>query len=122
MAKAVDAAGFYDLGEAQLALFTYPLPDGVRPAELARRAGISRQAANHLLAQLERLGYVERRAGENGGRRLVHLTERGRQVGDTLFAALRKMEAEWSAEIGPEPFREWRQILRRLAHRNLDRT
>jgi len=112
--ESVWAAGFTDLQDAHLALFSYPLPDGVRPSELARRLGASRQAANHLIGQMEALGYLERRSAD-GDRRLVHFTERGRGVGVAIFACLRDLEAEWAAEVGPERFDMFMHVLRLLA-------
>ena len=115
MHEAVQAAGFADLQDAHLAVFSYPLPDGVRPSELARRIGMSRQATNHLVAQMETLGYLERRAPEGSDRRLVHLTDRGWRVGETIFTCLRDLQAEWAAGIGQERFRDFMGVLRRLA-------
>ncbi|MFC3086809.1 MarR family transcriptional regulator [Tabrizicola soli] len=43
--------------EAHLAVFTYPLPDGVRPSDLARRMEMTPQATNYLIAQVETLGW-----------------------------------------------------------------
>src|SRR3712207_6335503 len=102
MHQAIRAAGFDDLQDAHLAVFTYPLPDGVRPSDLARRIGMSPQATNYLIAQVEALGYLERRAPEGSDRRLVYLTERGWRVGETIFACLRDVQAEWAEEIGRE--------------------
>lgn len=112
---AIRAAGFTDLQDAHLAVFSYPLPDAARPSELARRLGMSRQAANHLIGQMEALGYLERRRQDGSDRRLVHLTDRGWQVGEAIFACLRDLEAEWAAEIGPERFAGFMDVLRRLA-------
>ncbi len=114
---AARAAGFTDLQDPHLPVFSYPLPDGVRPSELARRIGMSRQATNYLITQMEALGYVERRAAEGGDRRLVHLTERGWQVGEVIFACLRDLQAEWAEEIGRERFGDFMDVLRRLAAR-----
>ncbi len=114
---AVRAAGFEDLQEAHLAVFTYPLPDGIRPADLARRMGMSPQATNYLIAQIEALGYLERRAPQGSDRRLVYLTERGWQVGETIFACLRELQAEWADEVGQDRFAEFMDVLRRLAAR-----
>ncbi|NBJ11271.1 MarR family winged helix-turn-helix transcriptional regulator [Microvirga arsenatis] len=113
--EAIRAAGFDDLQEAHLAVFTYPLPDGVRPADLARRMGMSPQATNYLIAQVEALGYLERRASEGSERRLVYMTERGWQVGETIFASLRELQAEWADEVGQKRFADFMAVLRRLA-------
>ncbi len=114
MHEAVRAAGFADLQDAHLAVFSYPLPDGVRPSELARRIGMSRQATNHLVAQMETLGYLERRAPEGSDRRLVHLTDRGWRVGETILACLRDLQAQWADEIGRDRFSDFMEVLKRL--------
>jgi DNA-binding MarR family transcriptional regulator len=112
---AVRAAGFDDLQETHMLVFSYPPPDGVRPSELARRLGMSRQAANHLIGQMEAMGYLKRRAAPGGQRRLVYLTARAWRVADVIFASLRDIEAEWAREVGKERFAEFLSVLRTLA-------
>lgn len=113
--EAVRAEGFTDLQDAHLAVFSYPLPDGVRPSELARRIGMSRQAANHLIGQMESLGYLERRGALAGERRLVHLTERGWKVAEVIFECLQKLQDEWALELGRDRFADFITVLRTLA-------
>jgi DNA-binding MarR family transcriptional regulator len=113
--EAIRAADFHDLQEHHLAVFTYPLPDGVRPADLARRMGMSPQATNYLIAQVEALGYLERRSPKGSDRRLVYLTKRGSRVGETIFACLSSLQAEWAAEVGQERFGSFMDVLRQLA-------
>jgi hypothetical protein len=64
---------------------------------------MSKQAANCLLGQLERLGYLERRpdAGDRRSKR-VALTERGERAGYAIRDAVRDVEREWEAQLGPE--------------------
>ena len=112
---AIRAGGFTDLQDSHLAVFSYPPPDGVRPSELARRIRMSRQATNHVIGQLEALGYLERRAVAGSERRLVYMTERAWRVAETIFACLRAVEAEWAAEIGEERFGAFMAVLRCLA-------
>lgn len=115
MRDAARDAGFTDLQDAHWALLTYPAPDGVRPSELARRAHMSRQAANHLIAQMESLGYFERRSVGDASRRLVFLTPRGRALCDTIFACLRGIHVEWADAVGAERFASTLSVLRQLA-------
>jgi DNA-binding MarR family transcriptional regulator len=113
--EAIRAAGFTDLQDAHLAVFQYPVPEGVRPSELARRIRMSRQATNYLITQLEQLGYVERRATGVGDRRLVCLTRRGHAVFETIFAALRDLERQWADKVGRKRFDDFIEVLRALA-------
>src|SRR5580692_10453760 len=59
--KEAQTAGFEDFVPAHLAVLRYPGPDGRRPSELAAESGLTKQAMNYLLGQLEDLGYLVRR-------------------------------------------------------------
>src|SRR3954453_19135976 len=52
--------GFADLDFAHLNVFQSPGPQGARPSELAARLGMTKQALNYLLGELERLDYLRR--------------------------------------------------------------
>ena len=113
----IHAAGFKDLQPALFAVFTFPPPDGVRPSELARRIRMSRQATNHIISQLEARGYLERRAGQEGGRRRIYFTPRTWEVVKVIHASLLEIQAEWAADIGHERFRDFMATLRAFAAR-----
>src|SRR3954453_265354 len=53
--------GFPDIDPAHLIVLRYPGPQGERPSDLPAQLGISKQALNYQLGQLERRGYLERR-------------------------------------------------------------
>ena len=52
--------GFDDFDRAYFAVFRYPGPQGARPTDVAAQVGMSPQALNYLLGELERLGYLQR--------------------------------------------------------------
>lgn len=112
------AGGFDDLHPAHLDVFQYPGPDGVAPSELAERTGMSRQAMNHLLGQLERSGYLRRApsGGERGDARykVVRLTRRGTAARASIQRSLDALESEWRAALGPVAFDELVDHLHRL--------
>jgi DNA-binding MarR family transcriptional regulator len=71
---ALHAAGWPELTRAHSLVFAQLDTEGTRTAELARRAGISRQAIHQTIQELQRLGLVGR-LGSNiddsaGGERL----------------------------------------------------
>jgi DNA-binding MarR family transcriptional regulator len=115
MNDAIRPNGFTDLQDAHLVVFQYPLPDGVRPSDLARQLRISRQATNYLIAQLEELGYVRRRASPDSERRLIYLTDRGWRVVDAIYASLRQLQEQWADRVGHARFGDFMDVLRVLS-------
>jgi DNA-binding MarR family transcriptional regulator len=111
------AAGFTDLQPAHFAVFTFPPPEGMRPSDLARRIRMSRQATNHIIGQLEALGYIERRAERKGERRRIYPSPRAWGTVKVMHATLLEIQAEWAAEIGQDRFRDFMATLRRFAAR-----
>jgi DNA-binding MarR family transcriptional regulator len=117
MIDAVRAAGFDDLQDAHLSLFQYPGPDGLRPSDLARQLHATRQATNHLLAQLETLGYLERRSGPDEDRRRVYLTPRGARLVAAIRSAVRAIEGDWERAVGPARFKAFVDVLKTMSSR-----
>jgi len=107
--------GFDDLDAPHLNILQYPGPDGARPSELAVRLRVSKQAVNYLLGELERAGYLERRADPDDLRsRRVALTPRGESAIRTIREAVSEIEGEWEAQLGPKRFDQLRRLLREL--------
>lgn len=106
------AAGFSDLVPAHFAVLRYPGPQGRRPSDLAREAGVSRQAMNYLLRELERSGYLTRVPDESDDRaRTVQLTERGLVVRATVRATVHTIERELQQQLGPHRFTQLHELL-----------
>jgi DNA-binding MarR family transcriptional regulator len=113
--EALADAGLADLNLAHLGLFQYPPIDGQRPSDVAKRLRMSKQALNHVLGQLERLGYLERRADEPTSRQTtLRYTERGWQVLDITIAAMQRLELDWQDQIGKRRFAEFKSTLKDL--------
>lgn len=108
--------GFDDIHEAYLSVFHWPGPQGLRPSELAARRGITRQALNHLLRQLEDAGYLTRTVHNGPGRATrIHLTRRGVALGRAMREIVTETEQEWSAHLGEDHFEQLRGLLTQLA-------
>jgi DNA-binding MarR family transcriptional regulator len=107
--------GFDDLDAPHLNVFQYPGPQGARPSELAARLRISKQALNYLLGELERSGYLERRADPHNLRsKRVTLTRRGESAIQTIREAVSEIERDWEKQLGPKRFAQLHQLLREL--------
>src|SRR5215470_2556603 len=101
MVERLHEHGFGDLDAAHLSLFLFPGPHGAKPSELAARLGASKQSINHLLGQLERMGYLERRDDADDLRaRRIHVTARGKSAGLVMREAVKEVEREWEAKLG----------------------
>ena len=112
MLERLHAHGFDDLDAAHLNVFLYPGPQGTRPSELAARMGVSKQALNYLLGELERLGYLERRADPDDRRsRRIALTRRGERAGRVMRDAVTELEREWENRLGRKRFALLRELL-----------
>lgn len=106
------AAGYPDVTRAQFALLRFPGVDGMRPGEAAELAGLSKQAVNDLLGELEGIGYLERKPHPADGRgRIIRLTHRGRRLQHTTHRISRELEADWAAQIGQERIAALKQTL-----------
>src|SRR5881392_1248076 len=107
--------GFDDLDGAHLNVFQYPGPQGARPSDLAARLRMTKQALNYLLGELERLGYLERRADRDDLRsKRVVVTRRGKAAIRVIREAVTEMEADWSRKLGQKRFDQLRTLLRDL--------
>jgi DNA-binding MarR family transcriptional regulator len=112
MLERLHERGFVDFDAAYLNVFQYPGPQGARPSELAARLRISKQALNHLLGQLEKLGYLERRADPDDLRsRRVALTGRGKSAIRVIREAVAEIEDSWAQQLGSKRFADLRRLL-----------
>jgi DNA-binding MarR family transcriptional regulator len=119
MLERLHAQGFDDLELAHVNLFLYPGPQGARPSELAAQRGISKQAANYLLGQLEGFGYLERRPEAGDGRsKRIALTDRGERAAYTIRDAVRDVERDWEAQLGRNRFAQLKTLLLDLNQRS----
>jgi DNA-binding MarR family transcriptional regulator len=108
-------AGFTDLVPAHFAVLRYPGPENRRPADCAAEAGMTKQAMNYLLGQLERLGYLTRQHDREDQRsKRIHLTKRGFAAAQNIRQTVRQIETELQRELGPNQFAQLRQLLTQL--------
>jgi DNA-binding MarR family transcriptional regulator len=108
--------GHDDLVAAHLNVLLYPGPENMSPSELAAQMGVTKQALNYLLGQLETLGYLTRRPdGADQRLKRVHLTPRGRAVGAAMREIVMEIEAEWTEQLGSRRFTQLRDALAQLS-------
>lgn len=115
MLSGLHGRGYDDLVAAHLDVLQYPGPENMRPSELAARTGMTKQALNYLLGQMERLGYLTR-SEEDEDRRFtrIHVTPRGAGAIKAIREIVLEVEAEWAQQLGPRRFAQLRELLSRL--------
>jgi len=115
MLSALHREGMVDLVPAHLVVLRYPGPDGLRPTEIANQLGMSKQALNYLLGELEASGYLERVPDPDDQRsKRVRMTDRGYAAGRIIRAAVEEVEAEFAQEFGGKDLEMLRSLLMRL--------
>lgn len=112
MARVNAAAGRTVLRPAIASLFPHIALDGTRVGEVARRAGMSKQQAGQLVAELEAEGVVETLPDPTDGRaRLVRFTRRGIEAMQHGLGVFRELEAELEHKVGTRHFHALRSAL-----------
>jgi DNA-binding MarR family transcriptional regulator len=115
MLERLHERGFEDLDAAHLTVFQYPGPQGARPSELAARLGVTKQALNYLLGQLERLDYLQRTPDPDDLRsKRVALTDRGAGAIAVIREAVGEVETAWAQQLGAQRFAQLRALLLEL--------
>jgi DNA-binding MarR family transcriptional regulator len=116
MHDSLPAAGFDDIRPSHsVGVLRTVDPQGTRPGELARRAGVTPQAMAEFVRYLEERGYVERVPDATDGRaRLVRLTSRGHEAAKAAHVAFDAIESDWKRRLGERRYRELKQMLAEL--------
>jgi DNA-binding MarR family transcriptional regulator len=112
---ALREAGFGDIRPAHANVFPFVPPEGISVSGLAELARVRKQTMAQAVDQLERLGYVERRANPSDRRsRLVFLTARGASVKPVTHATAARVEQQWAQLTTPEELEALRASLLHL--------
>jgi DNA-binding MarR family transcriptional regulator len=115
--------GFAEVRTAHVAVTRNLDLDGTRASEIARRAGMTKQAMGELIGQCEALGLVRREPDPNDGRaKFVLFTGLGLNFMEGFRRAVAETQAEMEAEIGADCMVALLNGLRRYASDALPET
>jgi DNA-binding MarR family transcriptional regulator len=113
--RSLGEAGHPDLRPAHGCVFGFLREGGDRLTALADRSRLTKQAVGEAVADLERLGYVERVPDPSDRRaKIIRLTEKGEQATAAATEIFGDIERRLAAEVGEERFEEFRETLRHL--------
>jgi DNA-binding MarR family transcriptional regulator len=100
------------LAQSHALVFSHLDAEGTRPAEIARRAGISRQAVGQTVAQMREMGLVKLAADPTNRRaRLVQPTAKGRRALERSGTGSSAAEKVLSRRIGAARVKNLREAL-----------
>lgn len=114
-AEQMVAAGHGWYAEARSSVVPYVGLDGTRQADIVARMGLSKQAVQQLIVDLERSGILRRDPDPDDGRgKIVRFTERGLAAQRDSQKAKRVVEAEIRARLGDREFESLMEILKKI--------
>ncbi len=106
------ALGFAELRPAHGCVFGNIDDGGSRLTDLAERSGFTKQSVGEAVADLERLGFVERvRDPADGRAKIIQLTPHGREALTTSQEIFDDIERRFTEEIGRERYAQFRETL-----------
>lgn len=109
---ALAESGVTDVTLAQSRLLQRLSPAGTRLTDLAEQGRVTKQTAGALVDQLERAGYVTRRADPTDARaRLVTLSEKGVALCRVVSDEVARIEHQWREHLGTRSFDALRAAL-----------
>lgn len=90
--------------------------EGTRLTELARRLGVTRQAASQMVQQIEQKGFLERRPDPEDARAvLVRHTAAGRALLLDALTLMDEIETGYAELVGTKTMDQMKRALRKIA-------
>ncbi len=109
------AAGHDWYQEARSSVVPYVGLQGTKQADIVARMGLSKQAVQQLIVDLEQSGILRRDPDPDDGRgKIVQFTEKGLAAQRDAQKAKRKVEAEIKATLGEADFDRLMTMLKRI--------
>jgi len=101
--RAMHERGFAGIRLVHIALIRNVDENGTRISEIARRAGMTKQATGQLVAEFVDLGYIKLVPDPDDGRaKIARYTAKGKRLLVAIVASIEQTENAVSATIGPK--------------------
>ena len=105
-------AGHGTIRQGHGCVFRFIHQGGSRLTDLAESSGLTKQAVGEVVADLERLGYVERAPDPEDGRaKVIKLTDLGADAQTVAIGIFEDLERSWAERFGAERVAAMRQLL-----------
>ncbi len=107
------ADGFGEARPSWLLVMRNLKPEGSRTTDIARRAGLTKQAIGLIVDEMEAQGFVERVADPDDRRaKLVRQPARHRHRNERVRVVLGELDREHERKLGKQEYRQLRELLR----------
>ncbi len=115
MVRQAHADGHTEVKMAHNSVFGTLHAEGARAADMAARAGITRQSMGEVIRDMVALDLLEMRSDPNDGRaKVVTYSEHGLDVAGDGFGYLHELERRFAEEFGEDEYAVARDVLERL--------
>jgi DNA-binding MarR family transcriptional regulator len=109
------ALGFAELRPAHGCVFGNIDDEGSRLTDLAARSGLTKQSVGEAVADLQKLGFVERVSDPADGRaKIIQLTPHGREALTASEEIFADIEGRFAEDVGEERYAQFRETLLEL--------
>ncbi|GAB2604609.1 MarR family winged helix-turn-helix transcriptional regulator [Kribbella endophytica] len=116
MVRTAHRRGHLEVKPAHNSVFATLAEEGSRAADMAVRAGITRQSMGEVIRDMVALGLLEMRPDPEDRRaKLVTYTEHGRWVAGRGYEHLIELDQRFADEIGRAEYDTAREVLARIA-------
>jgi len=110
--RAMHARGFAGIRLVHIALIRNVDENGTRISDIARRAGMTKQATGQLVAEFVELGYIRLVNDPDDGRvKIARYTAKGKKLLLSIVASIEETENAVSAAIGAKALAGLKQTL-----------
>jgi DNA-binding MarR family transcriptional regulator len=115
MVRTAHRRGHTDVKPAHNAVFGTLTEGGARAADMAARAGMTRQSMGEVIRDLVALDVLEMRTDPDDGRaKVVTFTDHGASVASDGYRHLIELERRLTEELGADAYENARDVLARL--------
>jgi len=115
LVKRLEAHGYSDVSQADLNTLRFVKSSGSTSIEIAKLAGVSKQAIAKSISAIEAKGYLKRQPNSHDGRsQIVLFTSKGRRMIGVCIHVIADIEKIYEKKIGTKAFRDLRSSLTKL--------
>jgi DNA-binding MarR family transcriptional regulator len=113
--RAMHARGFAGIRLVHIALIRNVDENGTRISDIAKRAGMTKQATGQLVAEFVELGYIKLVPDPDDGRaKIARYTAKGKRLLVAIVASIEETETDVATAIGTTQLEALKQILAKL--------